>query len=421
MRKGAIFFIGMVLILISPIVILYNLAISEQPIVSSFVHLTNVDIQKAKEIIALQISQDNQAPKTLELNERDLNIVANHLLNRHIESATEIQLKPGNSTISASIDLSDYIPDRYLNIVFKLIDEHNRLQVMNLSIGDINISNHYAEKLIDYLFNQTQLNNYYRLARQHIHSIKLAEKALILTYQVDQAALNKAKQLVSFPANPKTLLVYQHLLAETIKNHPEGWLLSLSNLLQPLFELAYQRSSQDTAIDENRHVIFVVSSYINKNQWQSYLPNPQNQALEAPELLVYAYKRIDLAQHFIASAALTSLGSSYLANLMGFKKEIKDSAQGGSGFSFIDLAADRAGMYFGKMATSSSKNARKMQQVMATTKDYKDFFPEIRDLPDQIGQNDLIEHYQSVESPAAQAMLKEIDKRVKASPIYKSF
>ena len=93
-------------------------------------------------------------------------------------------------------------------------------------------------------------------------------------------------------------------------------------------------------------------------------------------------------------------------------------AQGGSGFSFIDLAADKAGTRFGERATSSPENARKLQKAMSEIKDYKDFMPDPRDLPEHMDEAEFKNRYQSIESPAYQELSKQIDARIAATPIY---
>jgi hypothetical protein len=54
--------------------------------------------------------------------------------------------------------------------------------------------------------------------------------------------------------------------------------------------------------------------------------------------------RHDLAQHFAVSAALTAVLGEKKAESAGIIKELLDSGEGGSGFSFADLAADLAGI-----------------------------------------------------------------------------
>ena len=55
--------------------------------------------------------------------------------------------------------------------------------------------------------------------------------------------------------------------------------------------------------------------------------------------------RRDLAQHFFVSGYLTATMGAEAANAAGVAKELVD-ANTTSGFSFADLAADRAGVRF---------------------------------------------------------------------------
>jgi uncharacterized protein YfiM (DUF2279 family) len=66
--------------------------------------------------------------------------------------------------------------------------------------------------------------------------------------------------------------------------------------------------------------------------------------------------RYDSAQHFVISAALAAWAGEPAANAIGVYKEIDDSRRG-SGFSFADLAADRAGTRFGEVLAWRPGNA----------------------------------------------------------------
>jgi hypothetical protein len=70
------------------------------------------------------------------------------------------------------------------------------------------------------------------------------------------------------------------------------------------------------------------------------------------------------------------------------------------------------------MATSSPENARKLQKAMSMIKDYSDFMPDPRDLPENMSENDFKKRYQSVNSAAFQEISKLIDARIAATPIY---
>ncbi len=394
------------------------LVVDSEPAVRSDLILTREDIQRARQIIDVKPNDLTSTLQTLELTEKDLNIAANHLLDRHIDSATKITLNETELNFGASVKLFDASWfDGFLNIQFDVYKKNRHAAVKNFSIGRLAIPDRFSAPIIGFIIQYSPLKKYYILISHHIERIQLQPDKLIITYFLDRDAYRKARSLVSYQSDSEALRIYQRKLVEVITNHDPGWLLSLADILQPLFLLAYQRSTLENAVEQNKNVIFIVSAYVNQRQWQSLLPEflPE---LSATLLPVYMYKRTDMAQHFMGSAALSSLGSSYLANLLGMKKELRDAHGGGSGFSFIDLAADRAGMYFGKMATSSSDNARKIQEAMSKIDNYSAFMPDVRDLPEQINVEDLVQQYNSIDSPASKEILRQIDSRIKTCPIY---
>jgi hypothetical protein len=76
--------------------------------------------------------------------------------------------------------------------------------------------------------------------------------------------------------------------------------------------------------------------------------------------------RADLAKHWAISAALTASFGADLSGAMGTWKEIADSGNGGSGFSFVDLAADRSGIVNAQRAVDSAtalQTAQRLAQI----------------------------------------------------------
>lgn len=78
--------------------------------------------------------------------------------------------------------------------------------------------------------------------------------------------------------------------------------------------------------------------------------------------MAFLFKRTDLAQHFIGAVVLSASMNRRVANALGEAKELSDSQAGGSGFSFVDLAADKAGSRFGELVVSTPENARRIQK-----------------------------------------------------------
>jgi hypothetical protein len=101
----------------------------------------------------------------------------------------------------------------------------------------------------------------------------------------------------------------------------------------------------------------------------------------------------------------------------GLLKEELD-AEGGSGFSFGDLLADRAGSTFAEVATRDEASARRIQDRLAGGFRVDDFFPEAADLPEGIADAELQSRYGGVGGPLYRETADDVERRVRACPAY---
>ena len=123
--------------------------------------------------------------------------------------------------------------------------------------------------------------------------------------------------------------------------------------------------------------------------------------------------RLDVAQHFFASAALVAAASKEEALFWGNLKEMTD-AQGGSGFSFVDMAANRAGVRFAERVLNGSLPI----QGLANRFDARHFVPSMHDLPEKLQNKEFIERFGSPSDKRYEAVINEIDKRIAKLPPY---
>ena len=128
--------------------------------------------------------------------------------------------------------------------------------------------------------------------------------------------------------------------------------------------------------------------------------------------------RGDWTQHFLVSASVTLLSNAATGNAVGLLKEELD-ADGGSGFSFADLLADRAGVRFAGVATRDAESARALQQHLAGTLWFDDFFPPAGDLPEGLSDAEFKDRYGGVGGAGYKEQLAEIDRRLDATPLLK--
>ena len=125
-------------------------------------------------------------------------------------------------------------------------------------------------------------------------------------------------------------------------------------------------------------------------------------------------ERRDLAQHFFVSGYLTATMGVDAANVAGITKELLD-AHGASGFSFADLAADRAGVQFGAGVLSNRFAVNMLAQGFVV----KAFMPEIDELPEGLSAVEVASKYGPQSDPRFRQQLQRIDQRVQLLPPYR--
>jgi hypothetical protein len=393
--------------------------ISDKPDIAVGWTLTRDDIARAKKILHEGAKTKPDEVGTIELSEADLNLAANYLLNRYSKSAAKIELKDNMLRFTVTMTLPQNSLGKYVNISFRLGNDNGieRPSLKKFKAGKLLLPAKFAAFIINKTIRYTSLNDYFILATQPIKYVKFDQQKITIIYFSNLENLIKARNFLIQSGDIPNQDIYRQKLAEIIARHDPEWRLSLADLLKPLFALAYQRSTLKNAIEENKMAIMAINDYVNKKEAKKFFSTPALKPATGRQYSAFLYKRIDLAQHFIGSAAITASVNGQVAQVFGEDKELSD-AHGGSGFSFIDLAADKAGTRFGEMATSSPESARKTQKAMSEIKDYSDFMPDPRDLPEHMDEAEFKQRYQSVDSPAYQEILKLIDARIAATPIY---
>jgi hypothetical protein len=123
--------------------------------------------------------------------------------------------------------------------------------------------------------------------------------------------------------------------------------------------------------------------------------------------------RSDLSQHFWVSAGLAVLSDDTKSMTVGLAKELMDSA-GGSGFSFVDLTADRAGTLFAVAATRNEESARAMQARIRNGVVIADFVPYPLDLPEGIGNDHFQAEHGGLGGEGTKKIVEEIRRRLDA-------
>ncbi len=122
--------------------------------------------------------------------------------------------------------------------------------------------------------------------------------------------------------------------------------------------------------------------------------------------------RGDLSQHFWVSASLAVLSDDSRSMTVGITKEMMDAIPGGSGFSFSDLVADRAGTLFTVAATRDEESARAMQARIRNGVVIDQYCPNVEELPDGIPRDEFQQEYGGLGGVRTKKIVAEIRKRL---------
>lgn len=125
--------------------------------------------------------------------------------------------------------------------------------------------------------------------------------------------------------------------------------------------------------------------------------------------------RTDLAKHWALSAALTAAFGRDAARAIGQWKELADSLPSGSGFSFVDLAADRSGMHAAE-ALGNPARAAEAAALLARADDELLLPAALARAPEGLSEAQFLARFGSTESARFNAAARTIDAALPLAP-----
>jgi hypothetical protein len=396
------------------------LSIENRPLVTGIVKITPAHINRAKHILSLNDPRKIQTGtlRTITINQEDLDLVVNYLANNYGKSSASIALQPSTAKIRATVKLPANPIGDYLNIDAIFRETQTLPRVDRLRIGKLPVPTFIANWLLQFGINQLKTSADYGTAAHTIKNMSINNKMLHVVFKWDETLSDQLKVMLLPPKEQERLKTYHEQLVKLIGQSDPKENLRLHELMQSLFELATRHTNHGAdPTAENRAAIIVLAFYVNGKELGSIIPAAR---LWPKPILhnVTLSGRSDFPQHFSISAALAATAGSPLSDVIGLYKEIEDS-HGGSGFSFNDIAADRAGSRFGELATKNRNDAQKVQQQLAKNLRESDIMPEVRDLPEFMQEAEFNRRYGGVGSPAYVKMTHEIERRIAMLPLYR--
>jgi hypothetical protein len=348
------------------------------------------------------------------LSAQDIELLLNHGARRwRADAAVRVALSPGAARIQASTRAG--LPlQAWLNLELTLVEGERMPVIDGARVGALPLPGWMAQRLARRASLRLGLDPDAPWARELVSRVALHRDAAVVSYTWRADTRQQLLGSLLPVAEQARLKAYAVRLAELSAAAPGDGRVSLGELLPPMFTLAAQRSGGDgaAAAAENRAALVVLGLHVSGRRLSSWVPA----ASEWPQprwMHITLHGRDDFPQHFLLSALLAAEGSSPLADAAGTYKELHD-ARAGSGFSFNDIAADRAGTRFGEVAV---QQPLRLQAALAAARRDSDLMPDVGDLPEFLPEAEFRRRYGGVGAPAYQRLLAEIDARIVATPL----
>lgn len=392
------------------------LALQTTPLLPPPQPLSATDIQRAKDFLQRNDPRLSPGPqmRQLTLDQADLNLLLGHLALRWPLFAAELRLQPGMALLRAS----KAVPGTgvWLNVEARLRQGPRLPVIESLRIGHLPVPAVLANWALQRAKLRLQDGAEAQLASALIAQIAFGPQHMRLAYRWQADSLDQALATLWPAAEQQRISAYHTRLVAVAGAYKPGAAVSLAELLPPLFALARERTAQgNPPAAENRAAVLTIALHANHRGWAKLMPAARAWPVARP-LTVTLAGREDFPLHFLVSAVIAIEGGGPLADAIGVDKELAD-ARSGSGFSFNDIAADRAGTRFGLLAIQSPL---KLQAVMVTGLQEQDFMPNVADLPEFMREGDFARRYGGVGAPGYLAMMKEIEDRLDGLAVFKS-
>jgi uncharacterized protein YfiM (DUF2279 family) len=404
-------------------------AIEDSPLVTEQSTIANTEQARRVKNLMQRFQAGSRANKSkaeLTVTEQDLESLLAFAARGVPNARADAQISERGLEAKLTIKLPANPMGRYFNLSFGLLPSEQGLLLSHVSLGGASLPPDLLLPVIGSALDALLGNGNGAKIIGTVSAVHFSSKEMTLAYAPYEGG---SKELISRIseneqlriADPERVQIYFSCLQETAKDLRGGY-VSLTQYIGPVFTLAVKRGVADggNAINENKAAILALAIYFGDDRISKLAGNSEGKYFSGPRFgshNVTVKGRHDLVQHYLTSAGLQLAAGVDIANAIGEFKEIADTLRGGSGFSFSDIAGDRAGVVLAERAVNAA-TAKRLQDKLANVKSEAEFFPDIAGLPDNMTQAQFESRFGDVESQRYLDLMADIERRIAQIPLY---
>jgi hypothetical protein len=427
MRAASALLYLLILLALATPVALGLMAVEKSPLVQANSPIDSRDYDRAEKLIrrAQYALADRRTSTTISASQLDLDSLA-AFLSRSVNGVKgTVVVVPEGVRVLASYELPHNPVGRYVNLAVTVRTSPSRLDVVAIDIGRIHLGPWLARPVVNLLASTVLGAKLGDDVISAVRGLEVEDQRVTLMIRPDATLESRFKERVTdvaILARPPAVADYYRQILEIASKYDQVTPVPFVNFLQPLLLHAEERSVNGDPVAEMHAMVFALAIYFGGERLDrlrdALLPADLAGILQLTDYVVVR-GRHDHVQHFIVSAAFTLSGGIGFTTTIGEAKEFDDLLRGGSDFSFQDIAADRAGIAFGRLANTPA-GARFLESLGHRAPSEDLFFPVVSDLPDGMEPRRFDRIYHDTDSAAFKAMLAKIDKRIRACGAYAS-
>lgn len=413
-------------VLIGGLFVSLRMAVEEQPLPIAETKLSSFDRRQLVGIVRQHDPRDLPPDETgqLELSALQLTqLVSWGLSVLPGQHRGRVELTAGQATLQTSIELPS--TSGFLNVDVSSNVEVNggefSVRPTRWSIGRLQLPDALLKLCGPVRVDERWFSPTVAQLLEAVQKVEIRDDSATLTYgHLDASEIDLRETLVEYGLVvdlEEAVAVHVHHLLELVQGPGRP---DFQDCVQVVFEEAKRRSQNGDPVRENRAAILALGYTLGHPRLRMLLGDdvPRLSGDDIREFRRLTLRgRQDWTRHFWLSAALQVLGNTAVSLDVGVLKEELD-ADGGSGFSFGDLLADRAGTMLATTATSNSANAVQFQQHLTGEFDVASIMPPGADLPEGLQEAMFEARFGGVGGEEYQQMLAEIDRRIRDCAAY---
>ena len=413
LRRAVLVVVALPLALLGVAATVLVLAVEREPRIDRPVALLPEHVARAKQIVDVHRYRVRPGMvASVRVLPDDVDVAANYAARRFAGGSAQVELGERSARVRVSLPVPYAAWAGYLNVETLLVEAAaGPPRPTALRVGRVGVPDWLVARLVPGFLEWLQETPEFRLGTDALRTVRFSRSGVGIVYLWPGGFADRQRTPFVSDDERERLRHYHALLADRLHGAAAAP-VALADLLPPLLRSAQLRSSGGDSVAENRSAILVATMLALEQRLERLLPEAANWPPLARRVVTLD-GRDDFAKHFLTSAAIAAYADTALADAVGLYKELED-ARTGSGFSFNDIAADRAGTRFGELAVASEASARGLQQRVGAGLADSDLMPAWRDLPEGLPATAFRQRYGSVDAPRFQRLMQEIEARVGA-------